>query len=331
MSEFAYPLNGEQNYTAEQAGAFFATRGSGVWSGEDNLAVSVSGARMLSLSAGIAWFTTDKTWGKVYVNTAPVEFELPVADGVLDCICRIVVRWNKTQNEAKAIMLQGELASEAVAPLRSTTDEIYDLVLADYLVVHGETEASAANLTDQRLNEDLCGLMRDSVTSIPTAQLQAQAQALMDELRNVIDGIERGSEVMLKTVYDPDDDGEITHAYDVGDVFISFSEVSPAERFGGDWEQIKDVFLLAAGDTYVVGDTGGEAEHTLTVDEMPSHTHAATQLSYYWDNNQKWGAVANTHYEGYDNASSSTGATGGSAPHNNMPPYIAVYMWRRVA
>lgn len=232
MSEFAYPLNGEQNYTAEQAGAFFATRGSGVWSGEDNLAVSVSGARTLSLSAGLAWFTTDQTWGKVYVNTAPVEFELPVADGVLDCICRIVVRWNKTQNEAKAIMLQGELASEAVAPLRSTTDEIYDLVLADYLVVHGETEASAANLTDQRLNEDLCGLMRDSVTSIPTAQLQAQAQALIEDLRNTIIGIAQGSEVMLKEVYDPDDDGDVAPKYNHENILSNWYFADPVNSAG---------------------------------------------------------------------------------------------------
>lgn len=327
MSEFAYPLNGEQNYTAEQAGAFFATRGSGVWSGEDNLAVNVSGARMLSLSAGIAWFTTDKTWGKVYVNTAPIEFELPVADGVLDCICRIVVRWNKTQNEAKAIMLQGELASEAIAPLRSTTDEIYDLVLADYLVVHGETEASAANLTDQRLNEDLCGLMRDSVTGIPTAQLQAQVQALIDELRTVISGIEQGSEVMLKVVYDPDGDGEIAPAvYQVDDVFISFSAVSPAERFGGDWEQIKDVFLLAAGDTYAAGSEGGEATHQLTVDEMPSHTHTTYAYTYQTGSSYSIANGSTAQWQGITSSSA-----GGNGAHNNMPPYVTVYMWRRVA
>ena len=79
MSEFAYPLGGKQDYTSAQAGAFHGTRTSGVWSGEDNLKVTITGARQLTLSKGIAWFTTEEYWGKVYVNTADINFTLPVA------------------------------------------------------------------------------------------------------------------------------------------------------------------------------------------------------------------------------------------------------------
>lgn len=187
MSEFAYPLGGEQNYSAAQAGAFNGTRTSGVWSGENNLKVTITGAHQLTLSKGLAWFTTEEYWGKVYVNTADINFTLPVADAVLDRICRLVIRWNKTTNTATAQLLLGELNSTPSAPTRSTTDELYDLVLCDYLVAHGEVTASAANLTDQRLNEDLCGLMRDGVTRIPTATLEAQVSALLEELRTAIE------------------------------------------------------------------------------------------------------------------------------------------------
>ena len=81
----------------------------------------------------------------------------------------------------------GDLGSSPTAPARSKTDELYDLVLCDYLVAHGDLAATAANLTDQRLNEDLCGLMRDGVTRIPTAALEAQVSALLAQLRAAIE------------------------------------------------------------------------------------------------------------------------------------------------
>ena len=196
--EFAYPLDGTQNYVASQAGAWHGTRTSGVWAGDENLKPSVTGARQISISDGLAWFTTDKYWGKVYCNTANVNFTLPTADGVLDKICRFVVRWNKTLNQAKLMMLEGELSSQPAAPARSTTDELYDLVIADYLVQHGETEASTARLTDQRLNEELCGLMRDGVTRLPTDAFQAQAEALIGQLEEELAAAQGGTAYELK-------------------------------------------------------------------------------------------------------------------------------------
>lgn len=195
MSEFAYPLDGHIEFTAKQAGTWLGTRTSGVWSGDDNLSVSVASARQLKLSPGIAWMNTEKYWGKVYCNTADIIFNLPTADGVLDRICRVVIRWDKTANKAAAMLLLGTLASSPIAPARSTTDELYDLVIADYLVQHGETEASAARITDQRMNEELCGLMRDGVTRLPTAVFQTQIDAELEEVRTssraTLDAIQR--------------------------------------------------------------------------------------------------------------------------------------------
>lgn len=192
MSEFVYPLDGTQNYTASQAGAFNGTRTSGVWAGDENLQPTIADARTINISKGLAWFTTDDYWGKVYCNTDNVKFTLPTADGVLDRICRFVIRWSKTENVGRLMMLQSELSSTPVAPARNTTDEVYDLVICDYLVQHGETTADASRLTDQRLNENLCGLMYDAVTKIPTETLQAQATAFLAQIQENLTQILEG-------------------------------------------------------------------------------------------------------------------------------------------
>ena len=121
----------------------------------------------------------------------------------------------------------------------------------------------------------------------------------------------------------------------VGSIYWSTNITSPETLFGGTWEQIKDTFILAAGDSYSAGSTGGEANHTLTIDELPSHRHRL-----------KYGNV----YIGYlnSNAAQSNGNAlykynvsredalygedmGGNQPHNNMPPYLVAYCWKRTA
>lgn len=117
-------------------------------------------------------------------------------------------------------------------------------------------------------------------------------------------------------------------AYPVGAIYISTVSTSPASLFGGTWEQLKDRFLLGAGGTYSAGSTGGEAAHTLTVDEMPSHSHEVRCVRY------NSGAGPNVTGNGslkYVHETFSTYSSGGDKPHNNMPPYFAVYMWQRVA
>ena len=113
--------------------------------------------------------------------------------------------------------------------------------------------------------------------------------------------------------------------YPVGSIYMSVNNVSPASFLGGTWEQLKDRFLLGCGDTYTNGAIGGEATHTLTVDEIPSHNHSAPQIT--WADLGTGGGGWNNHA----NQTGATGATGGGKAHNNMPPYLAVYMWKRTA
>lgn len=115
--------------------------------------------------------------------------------------------------------------------------------------------------------------------------------------------------------------------YPIGSIYISAVSTSPSALFGGSWERIKDTFLLAAGDKYSAGAKGGEATHTLTVSEMPSHYHNSqgwARLSGGSNGNQALladGIDTNLH----------TLSTGGGQAHNNMPPYLAVYVWKRTA
>ena len=117
-------------------------------------------------------------------------------------------------------------------------------------------------------------------------------------------------------------------AYPVGAIFISTDSTSPATLFGGTWERVKDTFLLAAGDTYDAGTTGGESTHTLTIGEMPSHGHTLKQR----DNNgtaSSWSVSGDTGK--YSQLTTMIGSTGEGKPHNNMPPYLAAYVWKRTA
>lgn len=136
--------------------------------------------------------------------------------------------------------------------------------------------------------------------------------------------------------------GDLLANHPVGSTYESTLPTSPAELFGGTWEQIKDVFTLAAGDTYTAGDSGGEAEHvhttqghTLTVDEIPSHNHPFSYYTY----NIASGSVARRFSTYSGSGTSNTQNTGGGGSHShgdtgsasNMPPYLVVYKWKRVA
>lgn len=120
--------------------------------------------------------------------------------------------------------------------------------------------------------------------------------------------------------------------YPVGSIYMSVNSTSPASLFGGTWEQIKDKFLLSAGDTYKVGSTGGESEHKLTVNEMPNHRHSIGR-GFGTDTGETRFVYAEyvKKYSNWSDAELQTYDTGGNQPHNNMPPYLAVYVWKRVA
>ena len=141
-------------------------------------------------------------------------------------------------------------------------------------------------------------------------------------------------------------------AYPVGAIYISTVSTSPASLFGGTWTQIKDRFLYSVGDTAFAGQQGGEISHTLTINEMPAHYHSLGHTGDHPTFSVTWGninasvevpsATAVSHTPGqaltggnplviFQDSDYITAYSGGGAAHNNMPPFLSVYMWQRVA
>lgn len=137
--------------------------------------------------------------------------------------------------------------------------------------------------------------------------------------------------------------------YPVGSIYIATNSTNPSTYFGGTWERIKGKFLLSADDsTYKLGATGGAATHTLTTAEMPSHNHQPTKENGFlvyrtsYPSRVKVATSSTGRYTflGKSDATSaddsglnygSIGTTGGGKAHNNMPPYLVVYVWKRVS
>lgn len=127
-------------------------------------------------------------------------------------------------------------------------------------------------------------------------------------------------------------EGVALDAYPVGSIYMSVNSTSPSTLFGGTWQRIQDRFLIAAGSTYKAGGTGGEATHTLTVNEMPSHTHNASLSARQCDDPHDTSYISTGGMESYRRSFSVTVEnSGGNAAHNNMPPYLSVYVWKRTA
>lgn len=120
-------------------------------------------------------------------------------------------------------------------------------------------------------------------------------------------------------------------SWPVGSIYTSTRPTDPHELFGGTWEPIQDTFLWCAGPKHAAGTSGGEETHKLTIDEMPKHTHqqyvTANPGAGSYDTRLDWNQDAQD-LDIYTQVQ--TGSTGGSQPHNNMPPYKSVYAWQRV-
>lgn len=118
--------------------------------------------------------------------------------------------------------------------------------------------------------------------------------------------------------------------YPVGATWITFGNDNPATKFGfGTWSEISGRMLLGYDSTNypIIGATGGEATHTLTIDEMPTHRHQINMQSSYLTS----GTNRRAPNSDYNDSHSWTEYTGGDQPHNNMPPYIVTHIWRRTA
>lgn len=134
----------------------------------------------------------------------------------------------------------------------------------------------------------------------------------------------------LRQLVDAEIEAVLLAAHPIGSLYITEDDTNPQSLFGGVWQRITDTFIVAAGDEFEIGSTGGSATHTLTVDEMPPHSHYGNSQTVSQGTGSSKSALCRTIY-GAEAPEPTTLESGGGSPFSILPPYTAYYVWKRVS
>lgn len=176
-----YPANG-YDFDAADVAAYLAGLTSGVFSSAEDFPVTAAGGLKVTVGAGRGWVHPSRFTGYSITKREADTLTMPLADPSLPRIDRIVMRYDAGARAASLQVLQGTASSTPTAPAISRTELIYDLCLAEITRPAGSTSITTGQITDTRLDEALCGLVRDSVTGIPTDELLAAARERINAL-----------------------------------------------------------------------------------------------------------------------------------------------------
>ena len=178
-----YPANG-YDFDAADVAAYLAGLTSGVFSSAEDFPVTAAGGLKVTVGAGRGWVHPSRFTGYSITKREADTLPLPLADPSLPRIDRIVMRYDAGARAASLQVLQGTASSTPTAPAISRTELIYDLCLAEITRPAGSTAVTTGQISDTRLDEKLCGIVRDGVTGIPTDELLAAAReriAMLEE------------------------------------------------------------------------------------------------------------------------------------------------------
>ena len=182
MSIITYPLNGV-TYDAEDVSTYLCTRTSGVYSKDTNYAVSVTGARQITVAPGLAWVNYDDFKGVSVCSLEDTVLTVPDADNTLNRVDRVVLQFDTSSNLTAIRLKTGTPAVAAQPPDILQNHNQYELGLCTISVPAGSAAVTSADITDTRTDEAVCGLMRDGVTGIPTETLLAQYTAILTAMQ----------------------------------------------------------------------------------------------------------------------------------------------------
>ena len=323
-----YPENGI-TYDADDASGYLATRLSGVYSAEEDFAVTAQGGLSVQVSAGQAWVRPARFKGRSIIMEQPTTVALTAADPVRSRIDRIVLRYDAAAKKTSLQVLEGVPNSAGpAAPAITRTELIYDLCLAEIKRPAGSTAVTVADIYDTRADETVCGVMRDGVNGIPAA-------TLIKKLRDEINKLDSGSfytraevDALLKSLKSVD-------PYPVGSIFQTVSGTSPAALFGGTWEEIaSDRVLMGASRSHAAGTTVKAGLPNITgsfVANVHYMSHEVSGAFTAGDRITSTGANngdANVYKFSLD-ASKSNAIYGRSS--TVQPAAYYVHIWRRVA
>lgn len=174
MAIITYPLN-NITYNAADAETYLSTRSSGVFANVDHFDLTITGTRKVSIGTGLAWIKNTAFSGKSVAmkEAETLEFEAP--DSTLNRIDRVVLGFDASTNKTTLYIKKGTPASTPTAPELSKTASLYELGLYDVSIPVGQTALANANITDQRANGAVCGIMNDGVTPGGTGGMSADA------------------------------------------------------------------------------------------------------------------------------------------------------------
>ena len=182
MSIITYPLDGV-TYSAEDVATYLCTRTSGVYAKDSNFAVSITGTRQITIAPGLAWINYDDFKGVSVCSREDTVLTVPDADNTLNRVDRVVLQFDTSSNLTDIRLKTGTPAVAAQPPDILQNHNQYELGLCTISVPAGSAAVTAADITDTRTDEAVCGLMRDGVTGIPTETLLAQYTAILTAMQ----------------------------------------------------------------------------------------------------------------------------------------------------
>ena len=248
MSIITYPLNGVV-YSAEDVATYLCTRTSGVYSKETNFAVSITGTRQITVAPGLAWINYDDFKGVSVCSREENVLTVPEADNTLNRVDRVVLQFDTSENITAIKLKTGTPAVAAQPPDILQNHNQYELGLCTISVPAGSTAVTAADITDTRADETVCGVMRDGVTGIPTGTLVQQWKAVIESMRGGSFYTRAEVDALLKSLKSVD-------PFPVGSIYQSTARTSPAALFGGTWQEIaQNRVLMGAGSGHAAGTT----------------------------------------------------------------------------
>lgn len=271
----------------------------------------------------------------------------------------------KSEENAKAAETAAENSKKSASDYASAASSSAESALESKTLAAASANSASASKTSAESSAE------SAASSATTATRQAdRAQGIADSLEGLagITGIATTDEAIAGVVDNkamtPLKTKEAIEAqvpikeivnsiYPVGQIVEYASNINPNDLYSWQtWEQIKDVFTLSAGDKYTIGDTGGAATVTLTIDQIPAHWHTATasndgehihsgvaKRNVNWQAGSDWTSDSGNLVAGDGNTNNAGGHshkieiqnTGGDAAHNNMPPYLVTIKWKRTS
>ena len=318
----------ERFYTADEFAEYFRKLiGNGVFNGGGNLRVSTDSADMsINIKEGYAWLE-----GYLYkIDTEPLSLTFDVADPVLNRIDRVVIRLDKTLNNryVKAFILKGTPAENPIAPILTRNENIYEISLGKVEILAGKSFIENYQITDERLNNEVCGLVTHLFDQVDTSQifnewenyliykknqsnlsyedftneLQLKLNLFQEswnswtdnkilepngefyaQWKNWFNEVQNITNLVTKTEFEGHIENKELHL--PKGLIAMWSGL--INKIPGGWAlcngengtpDLRDRFIVGAGEEYLIGDIGGDKEVTLSINELPSHGHNSGSL-----------------------------------------------------